>query len=49
MFYHHGKANVVIDALRKLSIGSFPHVKEKIEHEKDVPRLSRFWDHLMSM
>lgn len=49
MFYYHVKANVVADALSKLCIGSFAHVKEEIEQEKDDPRLSRLWDRLISM
>ncbi|WMV41426.1 hypothetical protein MTR67_034811 [Solanum verrucosum] len=40
--YHLGKANVVVDALIRLSIGSLAHVlEEKKELAKDVHRLSR--------
>lgn len=49
MFYHRGKDNVLAYTLTKLSIGSFAHIKEEIEQEKDVPRLSRLWYCLMRM
>ena len=42
ILYHPGKANVVADALSKLSMGSTSHVEEeKKELEKDVDRLAR--------
>ncbi|KAH0669484.1 hypothetical protein KY285_023648 [Solanum tuberosum] len=45
MFCHLGKANVVVDALRKLFMGSVAHVEEeKNELEKDVHRLARLGD-----
>ncbi|WMV58210.1 hypothetical protein MTR67_051595 [Solanum verrucosum] len=41
--YHPGKANVVVDALSKLSIESLAHIeKERRELAKDVHRLARF-------
>ena len=40
MHYHPGKANVVADALSRLSMGSVAHVEEKRkELVKDVHRL----------
>ena len=40
--YHPGKANFVVDALRRMSMGSTTHVKdEKKELAKDVQRLDR--------
>ena len=40
--YHPGKANVVADALSRLSIGSVAYVEEKIkELLKDVHRFAR--------
>ncbi|WMV19109.1 hypothetical protein MTR67_012494 [Solanum verrucosum] len=42
VFYHIGKANVVADALSRLSMGSVAHVeKERNEIAKDVHRLAR--------
>ena len=39
--YHPGKANVVADALSRLSMGSIAHVKEEMkELAKDVHRLA---------
>lgn len=41
LHYHLGKANVVANALNKLSMGSLSHVeKEKREMVKDIHRLS---------
>ncbi|KAH0633717.1 hypothetical protein KY284_036503 [Solanum tuberosum] len=41
VLYHPGKANVVVDALSKLSIGNVAHVeKERKELAKDVHRLA---------
>ncbi|KAH0715068.1 hypothetical protein KY284_007973 [Solanum tuberosum] len=43
ILYHPGKANVVVDALSRLSMGSTAHVdEEKRELAKDVHRLARF-------
>ena len=40
--YHQGKANVVADALRRMSMGSTIHVEdEKKELVKDIHKLSR--------
>ena len=40
--YHSGKANVVVDALSRLSMGSVAHVEEKRkELVKDIHRLAR--------
>ena len=48
--YHPGKANVVADALSKLSMGSVAHVEEKRkELVKDVHRLARLGVCLMSI
>ena len=43
IFYHHpGKANVVFDALRRLSMGNTSHLEEeKKELAKDMHRLAR--------
>ena len=42
MHYHLGKANVVADALSRLSIGSVAHVKEEMKDlVKDVHRVAR--------
>ena len=49
MHYHPGKANVVADSLRRLSMGSVAHVEEeKKELVKDVHMLARFGARLMS-
>ena len=48
--YHQGKANVVADALSRLSMGSVVHVKEKRKDlVKDVHRLARLGVRLMSI
>ena len=48
--YHPGKANVVVDALSRLSIGSVAHVKEeRKELVKDVHRLALLGVRLMSI
>jgi len=48
ILYHPGKANVVADALSRLSMGSTAHVeKEKRELAKDVHRLVRLRVRLM--
>ncbi|KAH0757932.1 hypothetical protein KY290_021425 [Solanum tuberosum] len=48
--YHPGKANVVADALSRLSMGSVAHVeKERKELAKDVHRLARLGVFLMSI
>ena len=48
--YHPGKANVVADALSRLSMGSVAHVEElKKELVKDVHRLARLGVCLMSI
>lgn len=42
ILYHLGKANVVVDSLIRLSMGSTSHVEEnKKEFEKDVHKLAR--------
>ena len=41
VFYHPGKANVMVDALSRVSMGSVEHVdKENKELAKDVPHLA---------
>ena len=48
--YHPGKANVVADALSRLSMGSVAHVEEeRKELVKDVHMLSRLGVRLMSI
>ena len=48
ILYHLGKANVVVDALSKLSMGSTANVEEeKRELDKDVHRLARLRVRLM--
>ncbi|WMV25309.1 hypothetical protein MTR67_018694 [Solanum verrucosum] len=48
--YHPGKANVLADALSRLSMGSVAHVEEeRKELAKDVHRLARLRVHLMSI
>ena len=48
--YHPGKANVVTDALSRLSMGSVAHVEEKRKDlVKDVHRLARLGVRLMSI
>ena len=48
ILYHIGKANVVSDALSRLSMGITSYVKEeKKELAKDVHRLARLRDMLM--
>jgi len=50
MHYHPSKANVVADALSRLSMGSVAHVEEqRKELEKDVHILSRLGVRLMSI
>ena len=50
VFYHLGKANVVADALSRLSMGSVAHVEEeRKELAKDVHRLVRLGVRLMSI
>ena len=50
MHYHPGKANVVDDAFRRLSMGSVAHVEEeRKELVKDVHRLARLGVRLMSI
>ena len=40
--YHQGKANVVVDSLSRMSMGSTTHVEdEKKELVKDIHRLAR--------
>ena len=47
--YHPGKANVVADALSRMSMGSKAHVKdEKKELVKDIHRLVRLGVRLMA-
>jgi len=42
VLYHPGKANVVADALSRLSMGSVAHIEEeRKELAKDVHRLAR--------
>ena len=42
VLYHHGKANVVADALSRMSMGSVSHLnKAKKYLVKDVHRLAR--------
>ena len=44
--YHLGKANRIVDALSRLSMGSVAHVEEeRKELVKDVHRLSRLTVH----
>ena len=46
--YHPGKANIVADALSRLSMGSIAHVEEKRKNlVKDVHRLARLGVRLM--
>ena len=48
ILYHLGKANVVVDALTRLSMGSTSHVKEeKRELAKDVHGLAHLGLRLM--
>ncbi|XP_069146095.1 uncharacterized protein [Solanum lycopersicum] len=48
--YHPGKANVVEDALRRLTLGSVAHVEEERKKlVKDVNRLARLGVCLMSI
>ncbi|WMV37595.1 hypothetical protein MTR67_030980 [Solanum verrucosum] len=48
--YHPGKANVVVDALSRLSMGSVAHVEEeRRELANDVHRLARLGVHVMSI
>ena len=48
--YHPSKANVVADALSRLSLGSVAHVEEENkELVKDVHRLARLGVRLMSI
>ena len=48
--YHPEKANVVADALSRLSMGSVAHVEEeRKELVKDVHRLARLGFRLMSI
>lgn len=48
--YHPGKANVVVDALSRLSMGSVAHVEdERKKLVKDVHRLARLGVLLMSI
>ncbi|XP_069143374.1 uncharacterized protein [Solanum lycopersicum] len=49
VYYHPGKANVVADALSRLSMGSVAHVDEKNDLVKDVHRLARLGVFLMSI
>ncbi|KAH0652823.1 hypothetical protein KY289_030501 [Solanum tuberosum] len=50
MHYHPGNANVVADALSRLSMGSISHVeKERKELAKEVHRLARLVVRLMSI
>ena len=50
MHYHPGKANVVADALSRLSIGSLAHIEEERKDlEKDAHILSHLGLHLMSI
>lgn len=48
LHYHLGKANVVADALSRLSMGSLTHVEEgKQELVKDIHRLDNLGVHLL--
>ena len=48
--YHIGKANVVADAINRLSMGSVAHVEEeRKELVKDDHMLARLGVHLMSI
>ncbi|WMV58165.1 hypothetical protein MTR67_051550 [Solanum verrucosum] len=50
VLYHPGKANVVVDALSRLSTSSVSHVEEEMkELAKDVHRLARLGVGLMDM
>ncbi|WMV58683.1 hypothetical protein MTR67_052068 [Solanum verrucosum] len=50
MHYHPGKANVIVDALSRLSMGSVAHVEdERKELPRDVHRLARLGVCLMSI
>ena len=50
MHYHPGKANVMADALSRLSMGSIAHVEEnRKELVKDIHRLTRLGVRLMSI
>ncbi|KAH0709589.1 hypothetical protein KY284_011016 [Solanum tuberosum] len=50
VLYHPGKANVVADALSRLSIGSVAHVEEERKDlAKDVHKLARLGVRLMSI
>ena len=50
MHYHPSKANIVADALNRLSMGSVAHVEEKRKDlVKDVHRLARLRVRLMSI
>lgn len=50
MFYHHVKANVVVDALCRLFMDSIAHIKEeKKEVAKDIQRLAHLGILLMSI
>ena len=49
ILYHPGKANVLVDALSRLSMGSTSHVKEeKKELANDVHRLAHLGVRLMN-
>ena len=41
VLYHLGKANVVADALSRMTMGSVSHVEEEKDLVKDVHRLAR--------
>lgn len=48
--YHPERANVVVDALRRLYMGSVAHVKEeRKELVQDIHKLARLGVHLMSI
>ena len=50
MYYNLGKANVLFDAIIRLSMGSVAYIEEqRKELVKDVHRLARFGVHLMSI
>ncbi|WMV37818.1 hypothetical protein MTR67_031203 [Solanum verrucosum] len=50
VLYHPGKANVVVDALSRLSMGSAAHVEEeRKELANDVHRLARLGVLLMNI